>query len=237
MKKLFIFIPLFVLFVIITSCTSSKEEGIIGKFNNYVATNFDDPKSLKEIVEVKKVDSITYSIFVDVVTSIYQADTLLREIDSLKSIKVEGMFAVLKRDVERYNNYERARIRLIFKDLMELGEKEKEWLIYDYGELQYLKKDLDSSLKKLDNICIYIYEIKTRIKINGELKLKSYYALEDNVRKTIIFFDYEPDIDDYPQDVKDFNEIRKKYVTIQNKYDTITKKMTECIKKLKFYIK
>ena len=73
--------------------------------------------------------------------------------------------------------------------------------------------------------------------MNGELKLKSYYALEDNVRKDILFLDYEPDIEDCPQEVKDFNEIRKKYVTIQNKYDTITTKMNECVKKLKFYIK
>ncbi len=237
MKKLIIFMPIFVLFFIITSCTSSKGEGIIDKFNKYVATNFDDPNSLKEIVEVKTVDSITYSTFVDVVTSTYQADTLLREIDSLNSIKVEGLFAVLKRDVDKYNDIDKARIRLIFKDLMDLGEQEKNWLTYDYGELQYLKKDLDSSLKKLDNICIYIYEIKTRIKINGELKLKSYYALEDNVRKDILFLDYEPDIEDCPQEVKDFNEIRNKYVKIQNKYDTITTKMTECVKKLKFYIK
>lgn len=238
MRKLFYRIPLFVLVAFLTySCTQSKDEGIIDKFKNYVAANFDDPNSLKEIIEVKTGDTITYNTFVDIVSSIYQADTILREIDSLASIKVEGMFAVLKRDVERYNDYDKARIRLIFKDLMELGKEEREWLTNDYVELAYLKTDLDSALKKLDNIYIRTYEIKTRINSNGALKLKSYYALEDNVTKDILFLDHEPNIDDFPQVVKDFNEIRNKYVKIQNKYDTITTKMTECVKKLKFYIK
>lgn len=226
MKKSIYYLPILLLVFITSSCTPSKEDVIKSAFKNYVASNFDDPKSLKEIVEINSLDTITHNSFKTIVTSFDEMDKLLDETDSIIKIKNHELDSFLVVNNSRYRGYKRDQIGSVLSDgLFEL-QRQSRWFKDEYPTKERLRIELDSLLNNLTNIVINSYEIKTRINNNGSLKLQSYYAIEDNIRNEMIIIDHKPVFDDYPQIAKDFYKTGKEFEQIQNNYhDIINRKM------------
>ena len=82
MKKYIGFSALIV-FALLTSCTQTKEDKIRNEFKNYVSSNFDDPNSLKEIVSVEQIDTITYEGIRNGVIALHGIDSLINSCESI----------------------------------------------------------------------------------------------------------------------------------------------------------
>lgn len=163
MNKVF-FLIFSILFIY--SCSTSDKNGIIKEeFKKYVELNFDDPKSLREIVSI---DSMyTWSLSntkSDVITMKLATDSLKILSDSICSL-VNGY----KYDKSKNKEYNDAIITI---GLSEISNK---YLWNDIDSLSFY--ELYGMIENMPILSKTFYEIKVRVLSNGDLKLKRYYAI------------------------------------------------------------
>lgn len=155
--------------------TSCKEKSSIElAFDKYVAENIDDPSSFKELVAVSRIDSVDFTEWADngrkMIELSEQSDSLVLEFSDLtKKTKFDFTLPQYKSTV----NY--IKMHMTF------------WENNTINELTSREK-LKKAIEKIDtaNSKLMIYEIKSRFKENNELKLKTFYATENNKGEIVV---------------------------------------------------
>lgn len=227
MKKYLFFgaITLFVLF----SCSQTKEDKIRNEFKNYVSSNFDDPNSLKEIVSIEQIDTVTYESIRNGVIALHALDSLT---DSTKSIEEELSESNLSKiRAHQYHSYYKDDLRDLIMQRAKLSRDMLSWHD-DYGltMLHTMSDSVDNLLAGLKGLNICQYKIKTRIKHGEDLKLTDYYALEDSVGYR--FFNKKPTFNDYSERTAEFYKVAREYEDIMNIRRNIINEQLELDKKI-----
>ena len=201
---LFALLPL----VVILSCgPKDKNVPIVKKqFNAYVQKTFDDPSSLKEIVEINATDTISYESIKALIKLTDEGIEQYRELWSLRdSIWTEQMQAMLKgRKPKREPTYsERYKGATLLDDCSSLTLKiAKEKM--NLTSLQQRIKEKDSNLAY--HPAIYVYEVLFRKQESDGLKLKRVYAYMDSESG---FKGIMPKKDDSQIISEDYNDVFK----------------------------
>ena len=172
MRKLFVITATSLL---LFSCGGNKTTKNIEKaFKQYVALNFDDPKSVIEIVEISLKDTISVKKFYD---GKHALDSLLETVISWSKTHSEFQSEVFGRinkiPAWRYSERDAQKIsQNAGKFLMNFTTKN---MLFD--RLRPLGEELVKKAEKVgDEPPIYIYEIKFRQSMGSGIKLRTYYA-------------------------------------------------------------
>lgn len=176
-------VPLLLISFIVFSCgPKDRNISLVTKeFNKYVQNSFDDPKMLKEIVEIAPNDTIS---LLKIKSMVAMSDSLIdatRELhilkDSLGNAKLEEQYEVLRKS--RNISYSDAFTgQLLVIDVMSTLQKIIE-----------LKKTLVIQQESLNKLCdslkykpaLYIYSVKYRKQYPEGLKLETVYAYVDSL--------------------------------------------------------
>lgn len=218
-------IALFVLF----SCTQTKEDKIRNEFKNYVSSNFDDPNSLKEIVSIEQIDTVTYESIRNGVIALHALDSLAESIKSIEEELSESNLSKIR--AHQYHSYYKDDLRDLIMKRAKLSRDMLSWHD-DYGltMLHTMSDSVDNLLARLKGLNIYQYKIKTRIKHGEDLKLTEYYALEDSVGYR--FFNKKPTFNDYSERTAIFYKVAREYEEIMNLRRDIINEQLELDKKI-----
>lgn len=183
MKKLFLMLAMMLPMCVFTMCTKENNDKLIeNKFIEYARVNFDDPKSLHQIVSIQVKDTLS--------------TMKLKNMWYDLSYKIDSMQKVNK-DLQECN------LNLVSKDDISLKIKKNKELKYKLSEslltiyenantsMNLLKEytPIDSlEFSNLPDTTIIFREIKYREEDeNGRLKIKSAYCASDLGLNTIIF--------------------------------------------------
>lgn len=208
MKKYIGFIAIIILSLF--ACTQTKEDKIKTEFKKYVSSNFDDPNSLKEIVNIEQIDTVSYESIRESVVALHAIDSLAIVCDSIE--KEQSTIILSKIRAHQYSSYYKNDLRNLTMRKIELSREMIAWLD-DYGNSLHIMSDsLDRTLKNLEGLCVFQYRIKTRVKEDKDLKLKDYYALEDSIG--FRFFDETPTFNDYSEGTAEFYKVAREYEDI-----------------------
>ena len=196
MKKIVLsVIILFALF----SCSQTKEDKIRNEFKNYVSSNFDDPNSLKEIVSIEQIDTVTYEHILNGVVALHEIDSLTNLSDSIENEQNAILLGKIR--AHNYHPYYKEELKSMALRKAELSRNMIAWI-----------DSTDNSLNRLKGLNIYQYKIKARIKVKDDLKLREYYALEDSIG--FRFFDNKPTFNDYSEGTAEFYKVAREYEDI-----------------------
>lgn len=218
-------IVLFALF----ACTQTKQDIIRDEFKNYVSSNFDDPNSLKEILSIEQIDTITYESIRNGVLSLHGIDSLTNSSDSIE--KEQSAIILGKIRAHKYNPFYKDELMSMVLRKAELSRNMITWIDdYGFALLRTMSDSTDSSLNRLKGLNINQYKIKIRIKDGNNLKLKEYYALEDSVGYR--FFDRKPTFNDYSEGTADFYKVATEYEEIMTIRRNIIKEKLELNQKM-----
>lgn len=209
MKKYIGFIA--IIYLSFFACTQTKEDKIRTEFKNYVSSNFDDPRNLKEIVSVEQIDTITYESIRNGVIALHAIDSLTNSSDSIE--KEQSAIILSKIRTHQYQSYYKDDLKDLIMQQAELSRDMMAWIDdYGFAMLHTMSDSMDNSLNLLKGLNIYQYRIKTRIKDGDDLKLRDYYALEDSVGYR--FFDRKPTFNDYSERTVEFYKVATEYEDI-----------------------
>lgn len=198
-----------VAFLLFISCSESREDLIKNEFENYIQVKIDNPQTLREIISVTATDTITQNAFEDASTLLHERFALTEETDSIFSVQNENLNSKLLSVYSRLGNSEKRAIFNLLKEAQSLSLAEREWLITNGRKKESLETSIDSILKKMNDLYLIEYEIKTRFDENGELGLKMFYALEDS--NSIRFFNHKPVFKDYSETAGVFYQVAKEF--------------------------
>lgn len=209
MKKC-LFLSVMTLFVLF-SCTQTKEDKIRNEFKNYVSSNFDDPNSLKEILSIEPIDTITYESIRNGVIALHGIDSLTNSSDTIEKEQSEIILSKIR--AHKYNPYYEEELMSMVLHKAELSRALISW-INDYGFalLNAMSDSTDNSLNRLKGLNICQYKLKARIKEKDGLKLREYYALEDSVG--FRFFANKTTFNDYSEGTAEFYKVAREYEDI-----------------------
>lgn len=170
-------------FSVLVSCgPKDKNISVIKKeFNNYVQKTFDDPKSMKEVVEISATDTISL-VFMRNLTSmtvdlVDKSSELYRMKDSVANAQLEQ---ALKKMKKSFNGgyYEAFKGQLMATEVMSLAQK-----AIDARKMAYIARDQMAAIR--DSLsyhpALYVYEIKYRNETHNGLKLNTAYAYVDSL--------------------------------------------------------
>lgn len=204
------FLSVMTLFVLF-SCTQTKEDKIRNEFKNYVSSNFDDPNSLKEILSIEPIDTITYESIRNGVIALHGIDSLTNSSDTIEKEQSEIILSKIR--AHKYNPYYEEELMSMVLHKAELSRALISW-INDYGFalLNAMSDSTDNSLNRLKGLNICQYKLKARIKEKDGLKLREYYALEDSVG--FRFFANKPTFNDYSEGTAEFYKVAREYEDI-----------------------
>jgi len=176
-KNLFILAIVFTLF----SCQQSNESLIKKEFKNYVKNNFDNPKSLKEIVSIEASDTVSVENFKmllkETLTNYDRVDSLWKNDEYKNNINKN----ILKKEYN-FSYSDILIIRSYYGQLANITQNRLSVILKDYNILENAKNLLDSI--KYDPPK-YGYNIKFRQTKNGELQLFTYKGYIDSLTKKI----------------------------------------------------
>ncbi|MGL5730521.1 MAG: hypothetical protein ACRCX5_05305 [Bacteroidales bacterium] len=169
-----------IMLVILASCTTN-ESRIKREFNKHVENNFDNPKSVKELVSIEFVnrtntDTLTQLIqsFTDVVNAQYLKDSVL-----IKKYTSSEKIDIISRNMRYVSALSRHRY---ISGMKKWGE----FLSGDYANYYSLREYNKQTIAN-DSICqpfdVSVYKIKFRQKYGDELVLREYYAIFDNLKE------------------------------------------------------
>ena len=213
------------------SCSKPTQEELIKKaFKEYVNKNFDDPNSLKEIVSIESRDTAKIALQ-EITKSILELDSLLLYYDSIYNSPTA--LNKMVKDLSGYENqfsnlgyYERDKIKSAGYEYINCALK---LTLYNKESYQKKVKLVDSTLNTMIIPQIILYEIRSRVKNNEELKLNKYYALTDSI--DIKVYEKEPEFEDYSPQIGEFKGIIDNCLEEQLQYkqliDNATNKMNE----------
>lgn len=184
MKRIFHFNCFILLLFIIPACgTNDKNVKVVEKeFRHYVQKTFDNPKDLKEVVEVLPSDTLSVIKLGNMLQMAYETCEMSRlasqKQDSIeKEIFNANLYDVRK--VQKMDYPTRLKVTSIINTMMELTSKDlslkKEVLLCEQP-IMNLKDSLHYEAP------IYEYAINYRVKQGEGLKLKTEYAYIDSLK-------------------------------------------------------
>ena len=166
------------------SCSpKDKNISLVKKeFNAYVQRTFDDPGSLREIVEISPYDTISRESIRGLINISNEGIEQYKELWHLKdSLNSEQMQSILKEPTpKRQPTYSEAvHGSLLINECKSFDYKKAEAKIELYSLQSRLLEELDKGL--VYHPAIYVYEIKYRNLLKDGLKLESAYAYIDSL--------------------------------------------------------
>lgn len=188
MKKLFFYITMLMLAVSIASCSSDKSK-VKSAFNDYVQSNFDDPKDLMEIVAIDSCDTVGIK---QLKTSLVEAkelyDSLKKEnkelsqkVTSIPQEKLHKLWGENPAFFSAYKEYIMSNLNAMQDD-----ENVSSMLIDAFGGEHVTSPDerYKKAMEAKGNTIIQ-YTIKARVNIKGKPTLQTYYAICDSTLSSI----------------------------------------------------
>lgn len=175
-----IILLLTIMLVAFLSCTTTNELKVESEFKKYAYNNFDDPKSVKEIVSIEFVNHTN-------------TDSLKNLVQTLTDI-IDKQYVEDSIIVERYTRT--TFIDNLVKNSRNISENTrlkytsafKKWGLfinddyYSYISLRNRNRIILSSDSIMKPFDVSVYKIKFRQKVNENLELKEYYAIFDNTK-------------------------------------------------------
>ena len=171
-----------ILMSILTCSCGDKNMAVVKKeFKNYVQKTFDDPKSLKEIVEIIPHDTLSIEKMVSICSftdSLISVNNELRSIkDSIRIVETEILANKLKRSFNG-SIIEAFQGQMIASEMMTLINNNID-LKKDLLANQILLQGYRDSLSY--HPALYVYEISYRNQTPDGLKLESAFAYVDSL--------------------------------------------------------
>ena len=196
-----------ILAISLISCEQTTDDRIRKEFKTYVKENFGNPGEFKGITSVKLADTISYK----------QLDDILEKA-RIVDLGIEIISA------EFTSSYESGRFLKIYKkasydeqrDMMRKLKESTRVTKENESEYAELIGEIDSMKINRDSVISVHYEIKARIKKDGEYSVKVYHAYIDN-QGNISVKDDELSIDEMPKDYKDNFEILDRFLVVAKK--------------------
>ena len=187
-KNLKRIIALFLIALTMIGCKedNSIERRITKAMKGYVQKNFDNPKAFKEIAEIE------LSSVIDLKRDLDEALKNSADLDSLYNCTYEKLFGRMKLDLDRMkqenpkviDQNKREQGSALLMDLFEWSREGDEIdLIRKKRNVYY--NDIETILTKDTLYPISLYDIKVRVRDNGQLKLKTYYTWICDTTQTI----------------------------------------------------
>ena len=165
----------------LTSCSNytPDERRVKTAFMDYVKNDFDDPKSLKEIVSIEPSDTVSLQEFIAKVQSSFAIDEqLYKTSDSISKARLivihELGLLIRKGKVDRETK----------EEITELFMEAVNCIKVPPLSLEYWLKDQIDTMKY--EAPKYGYIIKFRQKYNGEIKLKQCHFYIDSLTRDVI---------------------------------------------------
>lgn len=176
-------LPILLISLIVFSCgPKDKNISLVKKeFKTYVQNTFDDPKMLKEIVEIAPGDTISLS---KIKSMVAMSDSLIdtkrklyRLKDSLGTAKIKEQYKALSKS--RNISYSDAFTgKLLVTDVLSTLQK----IIDLMTTLAYQQESLNQLCNSLEyKPALYVYDIKYRKQYPEGLKLETVYAYVDSL--------------------------------------------------------
>lgn len=227
------YIAFIILSVLAISCSKPTQKDLIEKaFKEYVNINFDDPKSLKEIVSIEVSDT-AYNAILELVGKLHELDSIIVACDSLynPNTSLDKFTQDLKKQQHLINDmsyYDKEKIIETANKCVNSGIK-----LVTYNKNAYRQKleSTDSTFNRLSPTNIILYKIHAREEYDKNLKLKNYYALADSTN--IRIYKDEPPVKDYSTEIGKFMTLFEDCFETQQKYLSLITDFQDNINKLK----
>ncbi len=189
MKKnpLLLFVLSLLLFV---SCEKTPEKKVETAFKNYCKENFSSNQSLKEIISIEVIDTVSTQKIIEAVKTLpeYEGESLFRDDDFPTYYGMKNDYRVPYSLREEYCE----NLLTYIKGMMDQGIKY-------YSN----RMSLDRAIETNDSTTIVQYEIKASVKDNGIIDVKNYYAVVYNYNfEEIKIQDHKLKSDECPEELK-----------------------------------
>lgn len=186
MRKTFVGLLCAIALLVISSC-SSNESRVKSAFKDYVQSNFNNPNDLVEIASVDSCDTITSKDLKSLLKEAkHKYDSIRDEFNKVSGQITSfphGTISSLGRDNPNFMDacmeYREDMVSCVEND-----ETLSALLIGALGGGDTPAKRYDKAMSAKDNTILQ-YTIKARIKENGNVKLKTFYAICDTTMKNI----------------------------------------------------
>lgn len=190
-------ILIFAIGILLGSCQKSNERLVESEFKNYINSNFDNPKSLKEIVSIEASDTVSMAL---VASCLKQAITLSNDIDSLKSeddsikkVIMTRLAVETRLYISRFSYSDRLEAQRHLIQVMSCVDSDISFIGKREFLLHKTKQLLDSMTYESPK---YGYRVKFRQTVDNELKLKTYKAYIDSATRKVFIKTNEWQLDD-----------------------------------------
>ena len=232
MKKLFI-LSILLLFI---SCNKSEKDLIKNGFEKYVKENFDNPSDYNEITTIEVLDTITKeSLLAETLVLSNSVDSILSSAYSICSDffpnKVTDALDKHQRTIDRLSYYTVEKLKVL---ILNCTDSYAGVVSYDKSSLDKQKVILDSIAHNMNDFNIIKYEIKARIKVNNNLKFKTYFGLINKSEVKIV--DSNPIYADCFGEPEIFNKEYLKYNKLQIEYGNIVDKFCSACDDLRSHL-
>lgn len=201
MKNFLLFSVFVSSFLILFSCSQSKENKVNAAFKEYVQNNFDDPSQFVEVVSVEIKDTFSTNNLKRVYRDLCERDDTLNKISDQLKVEID----VIKEKYGRTKLLSIPGFYDAFQGMIDATDKYIDYMTpYVATYLNEEKEGMMSAddFDKMRDTILYISEIKYRIKRSGELKLESIKCYSDTCYNNISF---------ETQMVKDGDYVKKFY--------------------------
>ena len=229
------------LFVILTGAFScgNKDKNINlaeKEFKNYVQKTFDNPKALKEIVEIIPSDTLsiekvkklllnTCNLCDSAVATARAQDSLQREVLNIDNLD--------RRKAQNADFSTKLRIMTIANSMISLVSESFQSKMAIELCKDAMKKCADSLKYEAP---IYEYKIKYRVERDKDLKLETQYAYIDSLKGFLKIIPQTMTKDDYSEQMRDgFDKAKNALIEI-NKLSEICEKEMENIKEMQSFM-
>lgn len=194
MKKFYkLFFP--VLCTLVVACNQSIEKKIDESFKVYVNNNFNDPKSLKEIISITPCDTMSKEHVRPIIDMAYGFRDIMESFDSLTTINQELLGKNLNTSLRRKFYGNKSVLSLLY-DNKQAYLDYINWLKIHGNRMDYLHSTVRTNFENLDSTLYKVtYDIKTRVNLENELQIKHFYAVVN--AEEIEFYDSHPTFNDY----------------------------------------
>lgn len=217
-----------VLCVLVSCGPKDKNIGVIKKeFKSFVQKTFDDPKSMKEIVEISATDTISLEFMRNLSSmTVDLMDTSLKLYkmkDSVATDQIEHAYKKMKKSFSG-GYYEAFKGQLMATEIISLTQKS-----IDAKKSAYIAKEKMTAVR--DSLsyhpALYVYEIKYRKETPDGLKLNSAYAYVDSLAGFKAILPEKDDTEMICEDYKKAFETSKQCYSVIGLLEDIYKKHDE----------
>lgn len=222
MRRLFSFI--LIGFVALSCGPKDKNIGMVRKeFKNYVQKTFDDPKSLKEIVDISSTDTLSFEAVKGMcqvsLEGVDQAFQLYSMKDSIATAQLEVVYKSIRKT---FNGgvYEAIQGQRLASDMISLLKKEIDAKKIARLNQSQMQKQMDSLTY---HPALYVYEIKYRNQYSDGLKLESAFAYVDSLTGFRVILPQQNDNEVLCDEYQDAFDLSKKCLISINEIDALYK--------------